>query len=162
MLDKLDYFLSKVTMALLGLGCLIVLIQGFWITYGVIVRYVFNNPDGMVTEATALLLVPVAFLGLSYALLTDSYPKVTIFIEIMPLRLQKICLFINQLIMTSVGAFFTASAYSAMVKSFSSGSASEILLWERFYFWVPVFMALLVFTLSAFVMLLRTISNNEK
>jgi hypothetical protein len=57
-------------------GAAIVLIQSFWITYGVFVRYALGNPDGMVTEATALLLVPLAFLGLPWALRGDAFPRV--------------------------------------------------------------------------------------
>lgn len=40
------------------------------------------------TEATALLLFPVAFLGLAFALYEDAYPKVTMLIDHLPARLR--------------------------------------------------------------------------
>ena len=57
-----------------GLGAAVVLAQAGWITFGVVMRYVFRSPDRMVTEATALLLFPVAFAGMTYALQSDAYP----------------------------------------------------------------------------------------
>ena len=47
-------------------------------------RYVLNAPDRFVTEATALLLVPVAFAGLAFALKEDAYPKVTMVTDRLP------------------------------------------------------------------------------
>ncbi len=43
-----------------------------------------------------------------------------------------------------------------MFKSFSSGAASEILLWPRFYFWIPVVIALLSFSITAFCLLVAS------
>jgi TRAP-type C4-dicarboxylate transport system permease small subunit len=130
-------------------GSFIILIQAVWISYGVFVRYVLNSPDGMVTEATALMLVPVAFLGLAYALSIDAYPKVTLLRDILPRSVQVIIDRINLLIMTLTGVFFSVAACEATVRAFHSGAASEILLWPRFYFWTPVAISLVVFTLIA-------------
>ena len=69
-----------------GLGAAVVLAQAGWITYGVVMRYVFHSPDRMVTEATALLLFPVAFAGLAHALSADAYPRVSIFADKLPPR----------------------------------------------------------------------------
>lgn len=55
-------YLERIAKLLIYLGGFVVLIQALWISYGVFMRYVMNSPDGMVTEATALMLVPVAFL----------------------------------------------------------------------------------------------------
>jgi TRAP-type C4-dicarboxylate transport system permease small subunit len=154
---RLD-FLARI---LMYCGSFIVLIQATWISYGVFVRYLLNDPDGMVTEATALMLVPVAFFGLAYALSKDAYPKVTLLRDMLPLGIQKCIDAFNLLIMTSTGAFFSVAACEAVVKSFHSGAASEILLWPRFYFWIPVAISLVVFTLIALCRLIMLFSNDS-
>jgi TRAP-type C4-dicarboxylate transport system permease small subunit len=118
-------------------------------------RYVLDSPDGMVTEATALMLVPVAFFGLAYALSNDAYPKVTLLRDLLPAKAQGIIDRINLLIMILTGMFFSVSACEAAYRAFHSGAASEILLWPRFYFWVPVAISLLIFTLLAIVRLIN-------
>lgn len=147
-------FLEKVARLLLYMGGLIVLIQAVWISYGVFMRYVMNNPDGMVTEATALMLVPVAFFGLAYALSKDAYPKVTLFRDILPKKIQSILDRVNLFIMMLTGLFFSVASGKATIRSYHSGAASEILLWPRFYFWLPVAISLITFTLLALVLLL--------
>lgn len=146
--------LERIAQVLLYIGGLTVFIQAVWISYGVFMRYVMNSPDGMVTEATALMLVPVAFFGLAYALSKDAYPKVTLLRDILPKAIQSILDRVNLLIMMLTGLFFSVAAGEAAIRSFHSGAASEILLWPRFYFWIPVAISLFVFTLLALVLLL--------
>ena len=67
-LDRLIAVVERFVIWLAGAGAVIVLVQMAWISYGVFVRYGMGKPDRMVTEATALLLFPVAFAGLAYAL----------------------------------------------------------------------------------------------
>lgn len=141
--------LEWLSVALIYCGGAIILIQAAWITYGVFQRYVRNDPDGMVTEATALMLVPVAFLGLAFALRQDAYPKVTIFTDRMPPSRQRWIARVNVVVMTVVGVFFTVSAWEATIRAYHSGASSEILLWPKFYFWAPVAMALMIFTAYA-------------
>lgn len=148
-IELITFGLEKLAKILLYLGGLVVIIQAVWISYGVFVRYVMNDPDGMVTEATALMLVPVAFLGLTYALSKDAYPKVTIFRDLLPVKVQRVVDRINLFIMILTGVFFSAAACEATLRAFHSGAASEILLWPRFYFWVPVAISLLAFTCLA-------------
>jgi len=130
-------------------GGIVVLIQAFWITYGVFVRYVLGSPDRYVTEATALLLVPVAFAGLAYALKEDAYPKVTLLTERLSPTVQRYLESFNLLIMMSIGLFLAIASTSATFRSFQSGSASEVLAWPRVYFWFPVAVSLWVFSLYA-------------
>jgi TRAP-type C4-dicarboxylate transport system permease small subunit len=146
--------LENIALLLLYCGGVIVIIQAFWMTYGVFMRYVMDNPDGMVTEATALMLVPVAFFGLAFALSKDAYPKVTLVRDLLPERIQGIIDRINLVIMVLTGMFFSVAATEAAFRSFHSGSASEILLWPRFYFWIPVATSLIIFTLLALVRLI--------
>ncbi|MFM8676511.1 MAG: TRAP transporter small permease, partial [Burkholderiaceae bacterium] len=71
------------------IGALIIVLQMVWISYGVFMRYVLSNPDGTVTEATALLLFPTAFLGLAFALKDNAYPKVTFLPNVLKPRAQR-------------------------------------------------------------------------
>lgn len=90
--DRLNQMVDKVerlVVWLAGAGAVVVLVQMVWISYGVFVRYGLGKPDRMVTEATALLLFPVAFAGLAYALREDAYPKVTMLTERFGPRLRK-------------------------------------------------------------------------
>ena len=154
-MTKIYRILATLSNVLVFIGGFIILIQSLWITYGVIMRYIFNSPDGVVTEATALLLVPVAFLGLAYALKEDAYPKVSLITDLLSIKFRLIINKINLIIMTVTGGFFTTAIYRATIKSYVSGASSEILLWKRFYFWIPVFISLLIFTLLAIVLLVK-------
>jgi len=156
MFDKFYNAVDKVVMGLVAMGAIIVLIQVVWISYGVFVRYVIDSPDGMVTEATALLLVPVAFAGLAFALREDAYPKVTMLTDrLSPTAFVALDRF-NLLIKIGIGGFFSIAAVSACFNSYDSGAASEILLWPRFLFWIPVAFSLCVFSLYAILRLIKT------
>lgn len=138
----LDASTSVVTLA----GSVIVLVMALWITYGVFVRYVLKDPDRMVTEATALLLVPLAFVGLPYALKQDAFPKVTMLVDLLPQGVRTIIELINHVLVVSVGVFYAIVTTSAAMRTYASGSASEILLWPRFAFWTPVAICIVIFT----------------
>ena len=145
------------SIALMIMGAAIVLVQTVWITYGVFMRYIMNDPDRYVTEATALLLVPVAFAGLAYALMTDAYPKVTLLTDLFPLRVRQYMGVVNLGIMIFVGVFFAMAACSATWRSYSSGAASEVLSWPKVYFWAPVAVSLVGFNLYAILKLVKEI-----
>jgi TRAP-type C4-dicarboxylate transport system permease small subunit len=142
-------------MMVMGAG--IVLVQTLWISYGVFMRYVMNDPDRYVTEATALLLVPVAFAGLGYALMTDAYPKVTLLTDHFSWRVRKILGLVNLAIMIFVGLFFALSACSATWRSYTSGAASEVLTWPKVYFWAPVAVALVGFNFYAIIKFVKDV-----
>lgn len=126
--------LERAAVWMAGLGAIIVLIQMLWISYGAFVRYALGKPDRMVTEATALLLFPVAFAGLAYALREDAFPKVTMVTERLNPSLRRIFEIINFSLMLGVGLFFSYAGISATIRSFNSGVASEILHWPRYLF----------------------------
>lgn len=146
---------------LTGLGSVIILVQTVWISYGVVMRYVFNSPDRMVTEATAMLLFPVAFAGLAFALKEDAYPKVTLLVDALPAGLQRAVEIVNLALMSAIGGFFAVAAVSATFRSFHSGAASEILLWPRYLFWAPVAVMLVVFSLYALLRLALVIAGER-
>lgn len=156
-LDRLLESVERVVIWLAGAGAVIVLVQMVWISYGVFVRYGLGRPDRMVTEATALLLFPVAFAGLAYALREDAYPKVTMLTDHLPPKLQKVLNVINLALMLGVGLFFSYAGISATLRAWNSGVASEILHWPRYLFWAPGALALLVFTFYAVLRLIVAI-----
>ena len=156
-LDSLIGIMDRIVVWLAGLGAVIVLIQMAWISYGVFVRYVIGKPDRLVTEATALLLFPVAFAGLAYAMREDAFPKVTMATDRLGPAARKACQIINHVLMLGVGAFFSYAGVSATIRSYNSGVASEILHWPRFWFWAPGALALVIFSIYAALRLIRLI-----
>ncbi|WP_326541489.1 TRAP transporter small permease [Pseudorhodoferax sp.] len=146
MLAALLRHVERLAVWLAGAGAVIIVVQMLWISYGVFMRYVVGRPDGTVTEATALLLFPAAFLGLAFALKEDAYPKVTFLPDALGARGRRRLEVLNLLLMIAVGGFFSIAAVDATLGSFASGAASEILLWPRYMFWAPGALALLLFT----------------
>jgi TRAP-type C4-dicarboxylate transport system permease small subunit len=153
MLAMLLHRVERLAVVLAGVGAVIIVVQMLWISYGVFMRYVLSSPDGTVTEATALLLFPAAFLGLAYALKEDAYPKVSFLPDALSPRGRRWLQALNLLLMMVVGGFFSIAAVDATLGSFASGAASEILLWPRYLFWAPGAVALLVFTLHVLLKL---------
>ena len=156
-LDRLIRIVERAVVWLAGIGAIIVLIQMLWISYGVFVRYGLGKPDRMVTEATALLLFPVAFAGLAFALREDAFPKVTMMTDQLRPGLRRVFDIINHILMLGVGSFFAYAGVSATIRSFNSGVASEILHWPRYMFWAPGAVALVLFSVYAALRLIRLI-----
>lgn len=156
-LDRAIAVVERLVVWLAAGGALIVLIQMVWISYGVFTRYALNAPDRMVTEATALLLFPVAFAGLAYAMREDAYPKVTMLTDRLPPMGRKLVGILNLGLMTGVGLFFSLAGIRATQSAFNSGASSEILLWPRWMFWAPGATSLIVFSLYAALLLARLI-----
>ena len=146
---------------LAAIGAVIIVIQTVWVSYGVVMRYVFNKPDQYVTEATALMLVPCAFLGLAYAMQQNALPKVTMIAEIFPSRLQSAVTHLNQFIMLLVGGFFAYSAISAFIRANKSGASSEVLSWPRAWFWAPTALALAIFCAVMLVKIVHSLRNSS-
>ena len=156
-LDRVIAGVERLVLWFAGLGAVIILIQMVWISYGVFTRYALNAPDRMVTEATALLLFPVAFAGLAYAMREDAYPKVTMLTDMLPPLGRKLVGILNLAIMAGVGIFFSMAGLNATRSAFMSGSSSEILLWPRWMFWAPGATALLLFSVYTALLLTRLI-----
>lgn len=130
-------------------GGAVIIVQAIWISYGVVKRYVFRSPDAVVTEATALLLFPVAFAGLVYAMQIDAYPRVTFLINNLRPAIRRRMEVFNFVMMSAVAGFFAVAAAQATWRDFHSGAASEILLWPRYLFWAPSALSLSLFSLYA-------------
>ena len=161
LLRKAQHALERLAVWLAVLGALIVLVQTIWISYGVFMRYVVGKPDGTVTEATALLLFPAALLGLAFALKEDAYPKVSFLLDALGPRGRRVMVSINLFLMIVVGIFFSIAGVEATLRAYASGTASEILLWPRYLFWLPGAAALVVFTAYAFIRLLVELSSSN-
>lgn len=153
--------IERLAVWLAALGALIIVVQMVWISYGVFTRYVLLKPDGTVTEATALLLFPVAFLGLAFALKEDAYPKVTFLRDALQPRGRRILEAVNLALMVVVGGFFAIAAVRAVIGTLQSGAASEILLWPRYLFWGPSAIAILVFVSFAVIKLVALLTAKE-
>lgn len=154
MMLALDRFLARFAVWLAYAGAFVVFVQVVWTSYGVMMRYAFGRPDAYVTEATALLLFPVAFLGLAYAMKEDAYPRVSFLLDATRGRaVHKWIKTLTDLVVVVVGVYFSLASVDAAIKSFHSQAASEILLWPRLYFWVPSALAIVLFTVFAAVRL---------
>lgn len=153
--DQSVKIVEWLVLALAAAGAVIIVVQMVWISYGVYMRYVVGRPDRMVTEATALLLFPVALLGLAYAMREDSYPRVTLLTDMFRPGLQKLVALVNCLIMALIGVFFSITAVNATIRAFNSGASSEILSWPRYWFWGSVAASLCIFTLYASLRLIQ-------
>lgn len=161
MLKRATHLTELLTRWFAAIGGAIILLQMVWISYGVFKRYFLGQPDGMVTEATALLLFPVAFLGLAYALKENAYPAVTFIVDALRGQAKRWLMAFNLLIMLGIGLFFAYAAVDAAFKSYASGSASEILLWPRYLFWIPSALALVLFAWYALLRLLIMVVGDE-
>ena len=151
MLDRLEQWLTRfISLMLLG-GCVLILVQAVWISWGVFARYVLRDPDEMVTEATALLLVPLAFVGIAYALQEDAFPKVTMLIDKLPAAIANRIRLFNLVLMTLIGGFFTVVAGSATIRSYTTGAVSQIIEWPEFAFWAPVCVFIGTFTILGII-----------
>ena len=140
-------------------GAMIVLVQMVWITYGVIVRYGFRSPDGVVTEATALLLFPVAFTGLALALKENAYPTVSILIDRFSPRWRSAATLVNMSLIVATSGFFAIASIRATIFSFQSRTTSIVLLWPRYWFWAQVALAFVILTTYSLLKLLDRIAS---
>ena len=156
---RLEAHLGRLVLLVTGAGALTVLVQAGWISYGVFVRYALHEPDRFVTEATALLLVPVAFAGLAYALKEDAFPKVTMLVDALPPHVQWVIGTINLMLMLAIGLFFTLATGGAAMRAYFSGASTEVLRWPEFIFWIPVAVSIVVFDLYALVRLLARVTG---
>jgi TRAP-type C4-dicarboxylate transport system permease small subunit len=143
---RLERLFASLAVLMAAVGAAIVIVQMLWISYGVLMRYVFRSPDRMATEATALLLFPVAFVGLAYALKENALPRVTILTDMLPAGARRIVDIFNACVVFAIGTFFACAAIRGTFNSYMTGAASEILLWPRYLFWTPAALALLVFS----------------
>ena len=154
-------WLSRAVTALIFVGGVLILVEAFWITWGVFTRYVLRSPDSMVTEATALLLVPLAFVGMAHALNDDAFPKVTILIAKFPERIRSVIQLFNMALMFLIGIFFSIVGVSAAFRTYNAGNTTDVLEWSEWIFWVPIAIFIVVFTILALAFLIFPRRRNQ-
>ena len=161
MLVTLERCIARFITLLLVVGGVLILVEAFWISWGVFARYILRDPDETVTEATALLLVPLAFVGIAYALQQDAFPKVTMLVDKLPAGVARWVRFFNLVLMTLIGAFFSAVAATATVRSYRTGAVSSIIEWPEFALWAPVTLFIGTFTVLGLVNIAIALSGGS-
>ena len=157
-IDRILSHVERLVVWFAAAGATVILIQMVWISYAVLVRYGLGKPDRFATETTALLLFPVAFAGMAYALREDAYPKVTMVTDLLSSR-RRFFDIVNHVLMLGTGLFFSYAGVSASFRTFHSGAASEILELPRYIFWIPGACALVLFALYTGLRLIRLLQS---
>ena len=161
MLERLELWMRRfISLMILG-GSALILVQAVWITWGVFARYILRDPDETVTEATALLLVPLAFVGIDDELQEDAFPKVTMLIDKLPAAIARRIRFFNLVMMTLIGVFFTVVAGSATIRTYTTGAVSSIIEWPEFAFWAPVCVFIAAFTALGAIRVATALSSGD-
>jgi C4-dicarboxylate transporter, DctM subunit len=73
---KFKTFLNKGISGIGFLGGILVLLNGIFVTYEVIMRYVFNSPTTWVLETTIYVVIAATFISLAYVMLEKGHVKV--------------------------------------------------------------------------------------
>lgn len=147
--------LDKISIYLAYLGGLIIAIQSIWISVSVFLRKL-GHPDPYVTETTALMLLPLAFLGMSYALKENGYPQVTLLCDKLPQKISYYLNIIKYLVIFFIGVFFTLTLYKAYTLAYVSGASSEILEIPRTYVAFPTLVSMIFFNLYSFIKIIKS------
>jgi TRAP-type C4-dicarboxylate transport system permease small subunit len=138
-----------------ALGCALLLAEALWISYGVFARYILRSPDSFVTEGSALLLLGLAFAGLSYALREGSFPRVTFLLDqLSPARRAQLDL-VNMALMAAIGGYFALATIRATATTFRTGQTTMINEWPEWLAWLPAAIFTSVFTLDACAEMMR-------
>jgi TRAP-type C4-dicarboxylate transport system permease small subunit len=151
--------LDNITKYLAYIGGAIILIQSIWISISVVLRKM-GHPDPYVTETTALMLLPLAFLGMSYALKVNGYPEVTIFRDKLPTKIAKYLIYIRYILIFLIGIFFTLTLYKAFTLAYMSGASSEILEIPRTYVAFPTLLSMIFFNIFSFFKIITVIKES--
>ncbi len=158
-LHAIERYLARFSKTLAYAGAVLILVDAFWISISVFRRYVLNDPDPVVTEAAALLLLPLAFAGLAYSFAEDANPKVTMLIDKLPATAAMSIEALNLLVGAAVGVMLTAFSSTATIRSYASGAASPVIEWPEYFLWASVAIFSLTFTLLVMVRLSIRLAN---
>lgn len=127
-LDRIVDILSKVALVF---GGLLLLAMAVNVTYGVLTRYVFNNPSVVAMELTKILMIPALVLAVSYVQRYDRHLQVDFLSSRLP---KKVRLALQQVIVPLMGLFvvyvlvwkgWDAAAYSYSINETSYSSWAE-------------------------------------
>jgi TRAP-type C4-dicarboxylate transport system permease small subunit len=127
-LDKALDISSKGALLISGL---LLLAMGFNVTYGVITRYVFNNPSVVAIEMTKILMIPALVLAVSYVQRNGRHLRVDFLSNRFPQVIQRILLEIAVPIMgLFVGYVLVWKGWVSMAYSFHLHETS-FAIWEE-------------------------------
>jgi C4-dicarboxylate transporter, DctQ subunit len=143
-LNKSMDTLSRVTQLISGI---LLLVTCFNVTYGVIMRYVFNSPSIHAIELTKLLLIPALVFAVVFIQWNDRHLRVDFIFSRFPRMLQHI---IMEILVPIMGLFVVYilvwKGWSAAVYSFQIHEISMAVWSEPLYpikFTIPIGYALL-------------------
>lgn len=140
------WWLSSVATAI---GCAVVVLEAIWISYGVVARYIFRNPDRWVTEGSALFLLGLAFAGLPSALRENSFPRVTFLLNSLSPVPRAVVDLVNMTLMAAIGGYLALASVRATLATLRTGQTTMINEWPEYLAWLPVALFTIVFTLEA-------------
>jgi len=100
--------------------------------YGVIMRYIFNNPVHWIEEIFALTLVWAIFIGFSSALKNDNHISLDLLYEFLPKKIQRIFDLVGYVIGIMFSIFFIYYGSLMVIEAYQIGGVSldaKIPLW---------------------------------
>ena len=74
--EKKNGFLNKSITGIGLFGGILILLNGLFVTYDVVMRYFFNSPTTWVLETSIYLIIAATFLSLAYVMLEKGHVKV--------------------------------------------------------------------------------------
>lgn len=102
------------------------------IFYGVIMRYIFNNPITWVDEISKYFIIWGALIGASVALRDDHHIKVDLLFNLLPAEVKKVVSVFANLVGIVFAVFFTYFGTQLMLSKYQIGQRSMdvgVLLW---------------------------------
>ncbi|WP_047151804.1 TRAP transporter small permease [Aneurinibacillus tyrosinisolvens] len=123
-----------------------------FVFYGVLMRYVFNEPKAWVEEIANYTLVWGALLGVSVALRNNHHIQVDILYDKLPRRMQRLVDLFANLMGILFSIFFMYYGYVLVAKRYTSGMVSMDV-------GIPMWMVYLILPISGIMLLLRFIEK---
>lgn len=125
------------------------------VTYGVAMRFVFNDAQNWTDELATYSLLWIVFFGLAHTLLSDSHIRIDFIIAALPDRVRRWVEIAVHLLGLAFAALLVFGAWSAISNFIKRGTNSISGL--DMPLWIPATPLLLGSAAFALVMLLRTI-----
>ncbi|WP_439291188.1 TRAP transporter small permease [Lonepinella koalarum] len=101
----------------------------FWIFYEVVMRYLFNNASSWGEEFVRWCFIWFIWIGVSYGFKTRSHIAVTVFVNLLPMKLQEIINFIVNAFMFWCMIKLTIYGYEQLVSPSILKQTSVVLYW---------------------------------
>lgn len=113
--------MSKITKFLKIIGMLLLFMLFALISVNIVLRYFFNRPIFWAEELTNFLFIWFSFIAASYAITKGSHVRVTVFVNLMPKKIQTILsIIINLVLVITCFAFIVPTLKVLPVLNISS------------------------------------------